>query len=460
MDNFKITLKNIQHINNLEYEFDLTLNKLHCIVGKNSVGKTTLIKAIQNFKDTNTIDKLSRINIIKDDSSIVYEIGNKNETFVPKLIEGKYILDTSSSYLRNYINSIHTELPMPNDIRTKVYQKFKEDYKSEKAGSDTYKIQSAFVLKEFSNTPKELIAILNNIYSTNKFDNIEEIKIGKKIYYIQNFDNYYLREDDFSSGEYMIVQIYKLIQNKTKMIVIDELDISLDSSAQVKFIEVLQSLCTKYEINIIFTTHSLAIMKKLDEICEDLLYMDNNNGDVSLITRSYNFIRAELFQLNTYSKVILTEDKMLESYINYILPNNINSNYKIIYIGGAGNTIDLMIRNRNNNFNLFNKAEVITILDGDKRDEYNDTDIILLPFESIEKYLYNEYIEENIFKDNIIDTNSIEKAKTLKKKASALYHDVTGKKYITQTDIFDYINNQKQNEVKEFTDIIVQFLNN
>ena len=44
-----------------------------------------------------------------------------------------------------------------------------------------------------------------------------------------------IREDDFSSGEYMIVQIYKLMQKKCKLIVIDELDISAGQFCSGKF---------------------------------------------------------------------------------------------------------------------------------------------------------------------------------------------------------------------------------
>ena len=232
---FRIQLENIQHIKFLDYSIDLSYNKLHCLVGKNSVGKTTLVKAIQNFKDSTTLDKLSRLNIVKKDSKIIYEVDSHLYTFLPLYDNGKYILDMKGIINIETQNQIYVELPMPNDQRTKSYQKFQEDYKSSKAGTITYKIQSDFATKNYREKPQKLIDMLNTIYTTDKFDNLEQVNIGKDIYYFQDFEDYYLREDDFSSGEYMLVQLFKLINEGCRLIVIDEIEISLDSSAQIKF---------------------------------------------------------------------------------------------------------------------------------------------------------------------------------------------------------------------------------
>ena len=44
-----------------------------------------------------------------------------------------------------------------------------------------------------------------------------------------------------------------------KLIVIDEIDISLDAAAQAKLVEQLRLSCQKYAVNIVFTTHSLTL---------------------------------------------------------------------------------------------------------------------------------------------------------------------------------------------------------
>jgi ABC-type cobalamin/Fe3+-siderophores transport system ATPase subunit len=462
LDNFKILLKNIQHIKTFEYNFNLTKNTLFCIVGKNSVGKTTLIKAIQNFKNTNTIDKLSRINIINSSSSIEYSTNHNNYKFNSSYNNNRYVLDIKDELPSDISHNLHTELPMPNDIRTKVYQKFNEDYRNEKTGTDTYKIQANFATQTYEKIPPLILRrILNFVYSTNKFNNLEQINIRKEIYYLQDFTNYYLREDDFSSGEYMIVQIYKLIQKKTKMIVIDEIDISLDSSAQVKFIRVLKCLCKKYKINIIFTTHSLAIMKIINEIGEDLLYMDNNNGNVSLENRSYNFIKAELFQFSGFDKILLTEDQILVDYLEYLLTNKqIFKIYKIIKCKSESETIHIMNLNKLNN--IFGTQDVKIILDGDVKNKYKEKK----EFKNMKFSIFNDLELEvlELYNQKEIDNNSqindaIIKIPNAKDRAKCVFKNLITLKIKTKYELFDLINKQKQNEVKEFINNIVQFLN-
>ena len=307
MDKFKINIENIQHIKSLELELDLSLNTLHCIVGKNSVGKTTLIKSIQNFKETNTLDKLSRNNIIQEDSKILYKIDEVEAIFIPIIDNDRFMLDSKDTELISYRKDIYTELPIPIGERFNTYSNFTEQL--------TEKIRTSVTTMNYDEKPTELIDILEEVYNNDKFNKLEKVTYKKTEYYVLPQDNVYLREDDFSSGEYMLIQIYKLIKNNIKMLVIDELDISLDSSAQVKFILILKELCTKYKMNIVFTTHSLAIMKKINELNLDILYMTNDDGKTSIDKYSYNYIQSELFQFTGYDKIILVEDKLLYLYV-------------------------------------------------------------------------------------------------------------------------------------------------
>jgi len=459
INNFKIQLQNIQHINSLDYSIDLSQNRLHCLVGKNSVGKTTLIKAIQNFKDTTTLDKLSRLNIIKKDSKIIYEVDSKVYTFSPLNDDGKYILDLKEVIDSKTQKQIYVELPMPNDQRTKSYQKFKEDYKSTKAGTSTYKIQSDFATKNYIDKPKELIDILNRIYCTNKFNNLEQINIGKDIYYIQDFGDYYLREDDFSSGEYMLVQLFKLINRGCKLLVIDEIEISLDSSAQINFIDTLHNLCTKYEVNILFSTHSLAIMKKINELDEKLYYMQNNNGTTSIENHSYNFIKAELFQFRGYDRIILTEDKMLKDYLEYILlAEPMYTTYKIIVCGGADETIKIYKTNDENDIFGTNKVKIILDKDMSGKTKYTTKEYInFIPFNDIEIKCLELYRNKTIPNDTEID-KLIEKIPTDKDKSKCVMKNIISKKIKTQNELFTLINHTEEEQVQEFKNIIIKFL--
>jgi ABC-type cobalamin/Fe3+-siderophores transport system ATPase subunit len=451
INKLEIDIQNIQHIKNLNYKIDLSNNRLHCIVGKNSVGKTTLIKIIQNLKESDTLDKFSRLNIINQDSKITYTINDTSYIFDPKIINKKYILDTNKIIPRDSRNSIFTEFPIPYGQRFDTYARL---------GNIGKDIASKFAINDYDEQPMELIDLLNAIYNTSTYNDLEQLNIKNIKYYIKplNTQNY-IREDDFSSGEYMIIQLYKLITQQNKFIVIDELDISLDSSAQVNLIEQLQKLCKKYNSNILFTTHSLAIMKKIDQIEEHLYYMKNYDGLVSIEKRSYNFIKAELFQFVGYDKIILVEDILAKEFIEYNLLNqNIFCKYKVIFIGGHSETVGIFHRNKIDNF--FGTDKVLVILDGDQ--QYNTYDPIydstvgvnFLPILSVEKELHSYFMQNQL--DTIIDR--INYPDNIGHKA--LYKRIVrSKKDMTDNQIFNLIKENKENQIKDFVKSIIDFLN-
>jgi ABC-type glutathione transport system ATPase component len=459
MNKFNIIIKNIQHIKSLKYEIDLSKNALHCIVGKNGVGKTTLVKAIENFKESNALDKLSRINIVKQDSEIIYTINDTKYSFKPILDNNKYILDTQDSISQEDKNKIFTELPIPKGKRFDTFEKL-----GGKIGDD---IKTSFSVEEYGEKPTELIDILNRIYnSQDRFNDLKEIntKDGSK-YYIKPIDQEnYIREDDFSSGEYMLIQIYKLIKTGCKLIVIDELDISLDSSAQINLIQELRALVAQYEINLIFTTHSLAIMKILKD--DELFYMEEIENEIIIQNKSYNYIKSLLFQFEGYDKIILTEDKMLQEYLKFIIPSTLTtfSKYEIIYIAGADQVIDLMKRNQELNF--FNTKNVMSFLDGDTLTKYQDIEnIIFLPFESIEKELYNLY-QAGQLDDKVTNKPALEiklnelkldgKPLAKKKKANIVIDNIN----FNDAQCIEFINTIGDNQIKtnKLKEKIISFL--
>ena len=156
-------------------------------------------------------------------------------------------------------------------------------------------------------------------------------------------ERFYIREDYLSSGEYFLINLYRYIHEKRKCIVIDEIDIALDSSAQVKLIEELRRLCELYEVNVIFTTHSLALMETLNE--GELHYMENSEGKVSIREISHNYAKSILFGFHkNWDRYILAEDELSANFIKYLIHKTgeqIFSKYIVIHFGGAQNTVDL-----------------------------------------------------------------------------------------------------------------------
>ncbi len=451
MNFFKIEIKNIQHIKSLKCEFDLSNHGLHCIVGKNGVGKTTFIKVLQNFKETNFLDKSSRINIIKKDSYIEYQFNEEKFRFDSDIIDSKYILDTKAHLNQDIQNNIFTELPLPKGKRFNAYDRL---------GEIADDFRQKFALSEYI-APIDLIDIFKEVYQNDKFENLKEIKIGDISYYILPLDEQnYIREDDFSSGEYMLIQIYKLIQDRNKLIVIDEIDISLDAAAQVRFMKVLDKLAKKYELNIIFTVHSLAIMKVFssDGIDGYLYYMEEFEEQITIEKCSYNFIKAELFQFIGYDKIILTEDKMLFDYIEYLLKDESFFNtYRIIPCGGFGET--LKIQDTNKNHNILGTKNVKIVLDNDKFEKYKDKEFIyFIPFDDIEMECLSLYRSKEIENFDEIDTE-LRKIPKEKDKSKFVVENLQKNNKYTLVKLFEIINNNSSKTVEEFKKNIVEFLN-
>ncbi|WP_244161692.1 AAA family ATPase [Photorhabdus luminescens] len=224
------------------------------------------------------------------------------------------VIDTKSIVPEEVKSNIFVELPIPYGDRFNSFPTLS------KIDSDLRKC-IAFQTYE---VPSELIKMLNSVYKTDVYKNLKSFKVKQNNYYFRlNENGYYIREDYFSSGEFFIINLYRMIESKRKYIIIDEIDISLDSSAQVELVNLLREFCDKYNLNIIFTTHSLALMKTLND--DELYYMYREGNKTMISKRSYNFIKSSLFAFKGWDKYILTEDETLQDYLEYIIDRNNNS---------------------------------------------------------------------------------------------------------------------------------------
>ena len=228
-----------------------------------------------------------------------------------------------------------------------------------------------------------------------------------------------------------------MIHRKCKLIVIDEIDISLDAVAQVNLIGALRKYCRDFNVNIIFTTHSLAIMKTMEQ--EELYYMENYHGQCAFVNKSYNYIKALLYKFEGWDKYILTEDRVLQKYLEYTLElESVFAKYKIIYIAGGSNVVDLMKRNAAERF-FSDDINVITVLDGDQRGEAYCQDVeqlYFLPFESIEKQLKVHYDNDDL------EGLELGIEKNMEKNHKEIYYKLTHK-YMSEVQVFSIFEQSK-----------------
>lgn len=453
MNKFSLLIENLQHIKKLDFEIDILNSGIMAIVGKNGVGKTILFKAIQNFTTSNTFKNTSNSYIYKDDSKITYRINEIEKIYQFTYNSNVETLDYKGEVDSEIISKITVELPIPFGERFKQFQKL---------GNQDKAIRAAIISGNTSK-PEELINLLNYIYDSNKFDNLVEINIKSENFYAIKLEgSLYIREDYLSSGEYFIVNIYKYIKEGKKLIAIDEIDISLDSTAQVRFIKKLRELSKAYELKLLFSTHSLALIKTLDK--DELFYMELNNGICTYEKKSYNYIKSLLYGFHDYDKYILTEDIMLNSFIEYLLKDeNLFPKYILLEIGGDVQVISLM--DRNHIKEIFDKQQnVISVLDGDKSymSAYNTRDdIFFLPFKSIEKdfFKYFKNGEFGEFSNEQLHSYNFQGTLEDKKAGKKIYEMFIKNQLKSEKEIFDFLCSKNQEEVQIFKDKLVEFLN-
>ncbi|MHC0462910.1 ATP-dependent nuclease [Kosakonia cowanii] len=380
--NISIDIRNIQHVYRMSFSIDLSENRLMCIVGKNGTGKTTLIKAIKNLQSADTFLKTSSRYIFNSESVIEYIIGGESVTY---FYDSKLKAIDTKQIVPDYIkNNLYVELPIPHGMRFNNFPALSK--------IDT-ELRKSIAFETFE-TPVDLIRILNFVYQTESYNNLKSFSVKNEKYYFRINDNgTYIREDYFSSGEYFVLNLYRMIELKRRLIVIDEIDISLDSSAQIHLVKVLRDFCREHFVNIVFTTHSLALMQTLHN--DELYYMSENEGGTLIERRSYNYIKSILFGFKGWDKYILTEDDTLQGFLEYIIDSVRNEyfyTYKIIYVGGGSNVIDLMRRNKEENF-FSTQENVMSILDGDQAQLRHaaGNNTLCIPFQSIEKDFYQAY---------------------------------------------------------------------
>jgi energy-coupling factor transporter ATP-binding protein EcfA2 len=379
---FCIRLRNVQHVAALEFSLDLARHGLLAIVGKNGVGKTTLARAIRNLSHADTFATTAGASIFGPDSRIIYEIEGTSRVFAfdPKIGS----LNCRQPLPSTWRTDFSVELSIPTGDRFNFFKSLSE--------SDL-EIRRALALEDFA-VPTELIALLQAIYPGANFENLAEVKVRKVYYYcVRQPDGRYIREDYLSSGEYFLINLYKRIRLRKKLIFVDEIDISLDASAQVRLLIELRKLCNVYQSNVVFTTHSLAMIRMLQP--GELRYFSLTHGEAAIEPSSFGYVNSVLYGFRGWDRYILTEDDVLKEFLEYLIARYCADTFHtclVIYVGGGGNVTDMLVQNAQEQF-LAQREHVIAVLDGDqsvyRRARHERT--YCIPLESVEKALFAEY---------------------------------------------------------------------
>lgn len=441
MSCLQITLEAIQHIAHLHLDVDLSKSGLMCLVGRNGAGKTTLVRALRNLSSSDTFIRTATPYAFSETSRIVYDLDGTHATFVyDKGIRSLNCHETIPKELRELIAA---ELPMPYGSRFNFF----------KSASDADPdIRTAIALMTYQR-PDELITFLNSVYETDRYSAMAEVRVrGKSYYALVREDGTYIREDYLSSGEHFLINLYRTIKGPSKLLVIDEIDLSLDAAAQANLPAWLREFCYGYECKILFTTHSLALMRQLET--DEIFYMECDAGHVSIKPTSYSYAMARLFGFAGFDRYIATEDKKLISLTHHLVKRYCSTTlltYKVIYVGGASQVASLIESNESDQF-LAAPEKVIAILDGDQsKEKYaQHPSIHMLPLSSVEKALWAARQQDPEFpftttRDNFTSEKDFE-------------NYLKDKKIATQEQIFDYLISRHEVGFQKIAEVLTGLL--
>jgi ABC-type multidrug transport system ATPase subunit len=279
---FRLKIENVRPVVRLALEIDLDHHGLLCIAGKNSSGKTTLAKAMMNLALADTFMRTSADGVFDSTSTIRYELGADEYNFTYdaalRAISTKKLVSDQHKKL------IAVELPAPHGQRFTFFRTLADRDED---------IRRAVVLGQHQ-TPTELIDFLSEIYGDERFTNLVEVNFrgGVCCCFIQP-DQRYIREDYFSSGEYFLINLYRKVSKGTPLVVIDEIDISLDAQTQARLAEQLRLLCPQHSVTLVFTSHSLALMQTLEP--GELHYLERTDTETVLTPMSFNAVKSLMF---------------------------------------------------------------------------------------------------------------------------------------------------------------------
>lgn len=194
------------------------------------------------------------------------------------------------------------------------------------------------------------------------------------------------------------------------ILAIDEIDATFYPGSQIKLIEYLIKFSSKFDIQIIFTTHSLTILENLSKLQEDKIRKDQiktmfllkEDGNVIIKNNvDYNFIQNHLNRSLTGKPInkkidVYTEDKEGTIFIKSLLGNSKTKYLNFIDIPlGCGSLIQLAQKK----IPSFTFPNSMIVLDGDvKKDkaQYNKVkklkNILLLPLNQSPEQILAEYL--------------------------------------------------------------------
>lgn len=272
-----ITIKNLKNIT--ELVFKIPAPGTYLLTAINGAGKTSLLTCINRLKNPNAFQKGFKSSSHKSldsyiGSSVVYNINNDTVTY-------KYKGERWAPTPRKG-NDILANCGYPEIIYITADADRVEPRKEE------------FEPKRVRLTEQKLRDSLNFVFQTTRFNELCHINLTRggqtKAYVIRQYKDgkpVYFSEKNFSLGELCVLKLLitlNQVPNKS-LLLIDELELATHPSAQANLFSFLEKISREKELTIIFSTHSVTLIKKSPR--KKILFLENDQGYIKTLEGCY-----------------------------------------------------------------------------------------------------------------------------------------------------------------------------
>lgn len=347
-----LKIEKFRHLENIEIKFGKLIT---AIAGQNGTGKSSILGLVGHLftfreKENGNIHKTISGKFFETEFSEIFRFSSKND----KAGEHKYTTELDNN---DIIPVVSTERK-DKSLRLVVGKKAKGQ------GKRTFPViylglrrlfplaQETTIKNEQSDLTQDEIQeyqrLHNEILMLNELINPELIDTFSKKFYATKTNKYDCLGN--SAGQDNLGQIltailsFKRLKNSLGqnyeggLLLIDEADATFFAGAQEKLIEKFFKIAKDLQLQIIFTTHSIEILKRLmlpqyKKDCE-VVFLDNSSGKV-LNTQNDNITLSQMinnlcvmYEIQKDSKItIFCEDNEANLWLKNILGTKITKNY-------------------------------------------------------------------------------------------------------------------------------------
>lgn len=269
-----IEINNLKHIKKLSFE--VPQPGVHLLSGSNGAGKTSLLACLRRIGYSNSFSQHFRPSQVSDaldsfeKAEITYTVNDRSVTYayagerwVPRPRSANSLLQNFGYPTVIYVGATADRItPRPEDFRPARIK------------------PAAQALRDAA----------NEILETKKFDALKVINLtpggGNPAFVLQTKaapQPKYVSERNLSLGELCVVKLIRslLLCANNSLILIDELELALHPRAQIGLLRYLHTIARDKQLTIIFSTHSVSLLKRVPR--DKIIFLEADNGIVTAI---------------------------------------------------------------------------------------------------------------------------------------------------------------------------------